>query len=66
MKKLVTIICCFLQLRSFAQSPAEASNSSEKGAGEKILIKAIAGFVNPNGNKKGPVKTVTLSAAECP
>jgi hypothetical protein len=65
MKKLVTIICCFLQLRSFSQAPVETSNS-QKAAGEKILIKAIAGFVNPNGNKKGPVKTVTLSAAECP
>ena len=66
MKKLVTIICCFLQLRSFSQAPVDSSSNSEKASGEKILIKAIAGFVNPNGNKKGPVKTVTLSAAECP
>ena len=66
MKKLVTIICCVLHMRSFSQSPIDTPNSSPKAAGEKLLIKAIAGIVNPNGNKKSPVKTVTLSAAECP
>lgn len=53
-------------MRSFSQSPIDTPNSSPKAAGEKLLIKAIAGIVNPNGNKKSPVKTVTLSAAECP
>ena len=64
MKKMLSIICSILCIHSISQSPSDISTNSSKASGEKILMKAIAGIVNPNGNKKIPVKTIQLSSIE--
>jgi len=66
MKKLLSGICCVLYLNSFSQTPVDAGANAQKTSGEKVLVKAIAVIVNPEGNKKAPPKTVKLHASECP
>jgi hypothetical protein len=39
---------------------------SPKTFGEKVLIKALAVIVNPEGNKKPPARKIHLSSNECP
>jgi hypothetical protein len=63
MKKLLSIICSVLCIHSIFQSPDINANTT-KISGEKVLMKAIAGIVNPQGNKKAPAKITTLSSIE--
>lgn len=66
MKKLLAIVCCVLYMHSFSQPSTDLGTRSQKASGEKVLIKALAVIVNPDGNKKTPVKTVQITATECP
>ena len=66
MKKLLSVFCSVLCLHSISQSPLDISSNSQKASGEKVLMKAIAGIVNPNGNKKAPAKTTNISPVQCP
>jgi hypothetical protein len=65
MKKMLSVFCSVLCIHSISQ-PIDVSSSSQKTSGEKVLMKAIAGIVNPEGNKKAPVKTTNISPVECP
>jgi len=64
MKKLLSVFCSVLCIHSISQSPIEVSTGSPKTSGEKVLMKAIAVIVNPEANKKTPVKTATISSTE--
>ena len=64
MKKSLAVYCCFLFLQSFAQAPG--AGPEEKAAGKKVLIKAIAQFVNAESNKKAPAKRIFIPSSECP
>ncbi|MEI9911558.1 MAG: hypothetical protein WDO71_19030 [Bacteroidota bacterium] len=66
MKKLLSTFCCILYIHSIAQSPADIKVISSKTTGEKVLIKALAVIVNPEGNKKPPARKINLSSNECP
>jgi hypothetical protein len=66
MKKLLTIFCCVLCMHSFAQSPLDMESGSQKLTGEKVLVKAILGIVNPHSNKKLPEKRLGLSGCDRP
>lgn len=66
MKKLLSVFCSVLCIHCISQSPLDAGINSQKATGEKILMKAIASYVNPEGNKKAPAKTTTVSSVECP
>jgi len=65
MKKLLSAYCSVLCFQSISQPPIDTANS-QKASGEKVLMKAIAVFVNPESNKKAPVKTVNIFSVECP
>jgi hypothetical protein len=66
MKKLFAGFSCFLFLRSFSQSSVNQIANPEKAAGQKVLIKAIAGMVNAENNKKAPAKTTHVFSSDCP
>lgn|GEM_PF-1190199 len=66
MKKLLSFICCIVYFNSFSQTALDTGKNPQKALGEKVLIKAIAVIVNPEGNKKAPVKQIYLSSKECP
>jgi len=66
MKKLLSAYCSVLCFQSISQPPIETGSNSQKASGEKVLMKAIAVFVNPESNKKAPVKTVTIFSVESP
>jgi hypothetical protein len=53
-------------MHSFSQSPLDVRISTQKIPGEKVLIKALAVIVNPEGNKKSPTRKINLSSTECP
>lgn len=57
MKKMLSVFCCVLCIHTISQPPVDAINNSNKNTGEKVLMKAIAGLVNPEQNKKTPTKT---------
>lgn len=65
MKRILSIICCIVCINSFSQSPINAEAGTPKTSGERVLIKAIAAIVNPEGNKKTPVKTTCVYSLEC-
>ena len=56
MKKLLSVFCSVLCIHSIMQTPAEVGGNSSKTSGEKNLMKALAVIVNPEANKKAPVK----------
>ncbi|HYJ38108.1 MAG TPA: hypothetical protein VEV87_05805 [Chitinophagaceae bacterium] len=62
MKKLLSIACCVLYAHSFSKVPMESTTSRTSDA--KVLIKAIAVMMNPEGNKKTPIKTVNIFSSE--
>jgi hypothetical protein len=66
MKKLLSVFCSVLCIHSISQSPVDTGINPQKTSGEKILMKAIASYVNPEGNKKAPAKTTSVSLVECP
>lgn len=65
MKKLLSIVCSLFFMHSFSQSPVEQSAGTQGSPGEKVLIKAIAVIINPEGNKKAPPKAVNLYRSGC-
>jgi hypothetical protein len=65
MKKLLSISCCVLYLQSLSQ-PAPLDLRATNAAGKKGLIKALAIIVNREGNKKSPVKKVSVAPSELP
>jgi cytochrome bd-type quinol oxidase subunit 1 len=66
MKKLLSACCLLLYVHSFSQGPMDAGMSNSKATGEKVLAKAIAVIMNPEGQKKMPPKTTDLPANTCP
>jgi hypothetical protein len=64
MKKLVSVVCFILYLQSLSQ--AAPLDLRTRAAGKKVLVKALAIIVNREGNKKGPIKKINLSASELP
>jgi hypothetical protein len=62
MKKLLAVVCCVLYAHSFSKAPIDSGAS--KNADAKVLIKAIVGIMNPEGNKKAPVRTVSVYSSE--
>jgi hypothetical protein len=66
MKKLLAGFCCILFLHSFSRTSSEQILNSQKVAGEKMLIKALAVIANTEGNKKAPAKTVHVFSNQCP
>ena len=62
MKKLLSVVCCVLYAHSFSKVPIESS--SPKTSDAKTLIKAIAVMMNPEGNKKAPIKTTIIFKSE--
>jgi hypothetical protein len=65
MKKLLAVSCSVLCIHCISQSPVDAGINSQKTSGEKNLMKAIASYVNPDGNKKAPAKTTNISFVAC-
>ena len=53
-------------MHSFAQAPKEAGFTQPKTSAEKVLIKAVAAIINPEGNKKVPAKRINLAPSEAP
>ena len=53
-------------MHSFSQPSPEPVNRGPKAGDEKVLIKALAVIVNPEGNKRTPVKNIQLSPNERP
>ena len=66
MKKLLSIFCSVLCIHSISQTPVSAGNISQKASGEKVLMKALSAIINPEANKKVPVKTINLYSSERP
>ena len=65
MKKLVAAGCCIFLLQSFSKvSPS--NDVTEKSAGRKVLIKAIAVIVNTEAVKKLPAKRIFIACSEPP
>ena len=62
MKKLLSIVCCVLYAHSFSKVSIETN--TPKPADTKVLVKALIGMMNPEGNKKAPVRTVTIYSSE--
>jgi hypothetical protein len=62
MKKLLSVVCCVLYAHSFSKAPSESG--APKASDEKVLIKAIAVMMNPEGNKKSPIQTVATFSSE--
>ena len=62
MKQLLSVVCCVLYAHSFSKVPIESS--TPKASDAKVLIKAIALIMNPEGNKKSPIKTTTIFNSE--
>jgi hypothetical protein len=62
MKKLLSVVCCVLYAHSFSKVPIESS--TPKNSDAKVLIKAIAVIMNPEGNKKVPIKTTVIFNSE--
>ena len=65
MKKLCSVLCFVLYIHSFSQEP-KVGDTAQKTSGEKVLIKALAVFANPEWNKKAAAKTLTPSGNEVP
>jgi hypothetical protein len=53
-------------MHSIAQSPVDVKITSPKTSGEKVLVKALTAIVNREGNKKTPLRTLSLSSFEYP
>ena len=63
---MLAAYCCFLLLKTFAQVPQSGASSEPHSTGKKVLIKAIAGIVNSDSQKKAPAKKAYVPAAESP
>jgi hypothetical protein len=66
MKQLLSLFCCMLYMHSITQVPFDIKITSTKTSGEKVLVKALAIFVNREGNKKGPVKKINVPSSDSP
>ena len=65
MKKLVAFGCFILAIQSLSQVTSD-NDTNAQFRGEKVLIKAIAVFVNSNANRKVPLKHIHLPSLERP
>jgi len=66
MKKLLSVFCCILYLRSVSQPSVDVRMSSSTASGEKVLVKALTAIINREGNKKHPLRKINLSSYEYP
>ena len=66
MKKLLSVLCCFLYMRSVSHASFDIRMSSSGTSGEKQLVKALTAIVNREGNKKIPRKKINLFSYEYP
>jgi hypothetical protein len=65
MKKLLSVFCCVLYLRSVSQPQVDV-RMSPTTSGEKVLVKALTAIVNREGNKKQPLRKINVSSFEYP
>jgi hypothetical protein len=56
MKKLLAAGCCVIALQSFSQ----VSSSGSVADGKKVLVKAVAGIVNNEANRKLPPRRIHI------
>ena len=49
-----------------AKTPSEVRITSPKTSAEKVIVKALATIVNPEGNKKKPYRKINLCSSESP
>ena len=66
MKKLLSVLCCFLYMRSISHASSDVRISFSGNSGEKQLVKALTAIVNREGNKKIPRKKINLFSYEYP
>lgn len=66
MKQLLSLFCCILYMHSITQAAVDIKVISLKTSGEKVLVKALAMFVNREGNKKGPAKRINVPSSDSP
>ena len=62
MKKLLSIACCVVYAHSVSKVPTDAH--TQKATDPKVLVKALAVMMNPEGSKKMPIKTVSIYFSE--
>jgi hypothetical protein len=53
-------------MHSIGKAPAEVRITSPKTSAEKVIVKALAAIVNPQGNKKKPGRRVDLFSSDSP
>jgi len=58
MKKLLAAGCCVMALQSFSQ--VNLTSGSSTSDGKRVLLKAIAGIVNNEANRKLPQKLANI------
>ena len=63
MKKLLAAGCCVICFQSFSQVSPSSEIASD---GKRVLIKAIAGIVNNEANRKLPPRRVHIPNLESP
>ena len=63
MKKLLAAGCCVIALQSFDKVNPSTEDSSD---GKRILIKAIAGIVNNEANRKVPARQILVPNGKNP
>jgi hypothetical protein len=66
MKKLLSVFCCLLYMRSISQASLDVTTGPAGTSGEKVLVKALTAIVNREGNKKTPLRKIHLSSYEYP
>ena len=63
MKKLLAAGCCVICLQSFSQVNPSSEIASD---GKRVLMKAIAGIVNNEANRKLPPRHIHIPNLESP
>jgi len=66
MKKLLSTFCLVLCIHTFGKAPSEATKTSLKASGEKVLVKALTALVNREGNKKVRFRKIEIIPSESP
>jgi len=63
MKKLLAAGCCVIALQSFSQVSPTSGSSAD---GKRVLLKAIAGIMNNEANRKLPPRRIHIPNLESP
>lgn len=63
MKKLLAAGCCVIALQSFSQVNPSTGGTSD---GKRVLMKAIAGIVNNEANRKMPPRQINIPNGKNP